>query len=64
MKPSNATALKKRIAPDYFGINFSTLENTVRHDLDQLEIVIRQILADEGTTWQFRSFADLIDASY
>jgi uncharacterized protein with HEPN domain len=50
MKPSNATALKKRIAPDYFGINFSTLENTVRHDLDQLEIVIRQILADEGNT--------------
>jgi uncharacterized protein with HEPN domain len=58
MKPSN------RIAHDYFGIDFATLESTVRHDLDQLEIVIRQILADEGTTWQFRSFADLTNASY
>jgi hypothetical protein len=29
-----------------------------------LEIVIRQILSDEGTTWQFRSFADLENASY
>jgi uncharacterized protein with HEPN domain len=59
-----SVAVRNRIAHDYFGIDFSTLENTVRHDLDQLEIVIRQILADEGTTWQFRSFADLIDASY
>jgi uncharacterized protein with HEPN domain len=53
-----------RIAHDYFGIDFATLESTVRHDLDQLEIVIRQILADEGTTWQFRSFADLTNATY
>ena len=64
MKPNNATALKKRIAHDYFGVDFSILENTVKHDLDQLEIVIRQILSDEGTTWQFRSFADLENASY
>ena len=62
MKPSNAAALKNRIAHDYFGIDFSTLENTVRHDLDQLEIVIRHILSEQGTTWQFRSFADLVDA--
>ena len=53
-----------RIAHDYFGIDFATLESTVRHDLDQLEIVIRQILADEGTSWQFRSFADHTNASY
>jgi len=59
-----SVAVRNRIAHDYFGIDFSTLENTVRHDLDQLEIVIRQILSDEGTTWQFRSFADLSDASY
>ncbi len=64
MKPSNATALKKRIAPDYFGIDFAALESTVRHDLDQFKIVIHQILADEGTTWQFRSFADLTNATY
>ena len=57
-------AVRNRIAHDYFGVDFSILENTVRHDLDQLEIVIRQILSDEGTTWQFRSFADLTDASY
>jgi uncharacterized protein with HEPN domain len=57
-------AVRNRIAHDYFGVDFSILENTVKHDLDQLEIVIRQILSDEGTTWQFRSFADLTDASY
>jgi len=57
-------AVRNRIAHDYFGVDFSILENTVKHDLDQLEIVIRQILSDEGTTWQFRSFADLVDASY
>jgi hypothetical protein len=55
-------AVRNRIAHDYFGVDFSILENTVKHDLDQLEIVIRQILSDEGTTWQFRSFADLVDA--
>ena len=59
-----SVAFRNRIAHDYFGIYFATLESTVRHDLDQLEIVIRQILADEGTTWQFRSFADLTNASY
>jgi len=57
-------AVRNRIAHDYFGVDFSILENTVKHDLDQLEIVIRQILSDEGTTWQFRSFADLENASY
>ena len=57
-------AVRNRIAHDYFGVDFSILENTVKHDLDQLEIVIRQILSDEGTSWQFRSFADLTDASY
>ena len=57
-------AVRNRIAHDYFGVDFSILENTVKHDLDQLEVVIRQILSDEGTTWQFRSFADLTDASY
>ena len=57
-------AVRNRIAHDYFGVDFSILENTVKHDLDQLEIVIRQILSDEGTTWQFRSFADLTHASY
>ena len=57
-------AVRNRIAHDYFGVDFSILENTVKHDLDQLEIVIRQILSDEGTTWQFRSFTDLVDASY
>ena len=57
-------AVRNRIAHDYFGVDFSILENTVKHDLDQLEIVIRQILADEGTTWKFRSFADLTNASY
>jgi uncharacterized protein with HEPN domain len=57
-------AVRNRIAHDYFGVDFSILENTVKHDLDQLEIVIRQILSDEGAAWQFRSFADLTDASY
>ena len=57
-------AVRNRIAHDYFGVDFSILENTVKHDLDQLEIVIRQILSDEGTTWQFRSFAGLENASY
>jgi uncharacterized protein with HEPN domain len=57
-------AVRNRIAHDYFGVDFSILENTVKHDLDQLEIVIRQILSDEGTAWQFGSFADLVDASY
>ena len=57
-------AVRNRIAHDYFGVDFSILENTVKHDLDQLEIVIRQILSDEGTTWQFRSFANLTNASY
>jgi uncharacterized protein with HEPN domain len=59
-----SVAVRNRIAHDYFGIDFSTLENTVRHDLDQLEIVIRHILSEQGTTWQFRSFTDLVDASY
>ena len=59
-----SVAVRNRIAHDYFGVDFSILENTVKHDLDQLEIVIRQILSDEGTTWQFRSFADLENASY
>ena len=58
MKPSN------RSAHDYFGVDFSILENTVKHDLDQLEIVIRQILSDEGTAWQFGSFADRTNATY
>lgn len=57
-------AVRNRIAHDYFGVDFSILENTVKHVLDQLEIVIRQILSDAGTNWQFRSFADLTDASY
>ncbi|CAB4729179.1 unannotated protein [freshwater metagenome] len=64
MKPSDTLLFRNRIVHDYFGVDFSILENTVKHDLDQLEIVIRQILSDEGTTWQFRSFADLTDASY
>jgi uncharacterized protein with HEPN domain len=52
------------LAHRYYELEYEMIEDTVKHDLDQLEIVIRQILADEGTTWQFRSFADLIDASY
>jgi len=40
------------------------IENTVKHDLDQLELVIRQILSEQGSTWQFRSFADRENASY
>ena len=59
-----SVAVRNRIAHDYFGIDFLTLENTVKHDLDQLELVIRQILSEQGSTWQFRSFADLVDASY
>jgi uncharacterized protein with HEPN domain len=57
-------AVRNRIAHDYFGVDFSILENTVKHDLEQLEIVIRHILSEQGTTWQFRSFAYLTDASY
>lgn len=59
-----SVAFRNRIAHDYFGIDFATLENTVRHDLDQLEMVIRQILSDEGTSWQFRSFVEPMNATY
>jgi len=52
------------LAHRYYELEYEMIENTVRHDLDQLEIVIRHILSEQGTTWQFRSFADLENASY
>ena len=64
IRHSEVIGLRNVLAHRYYELEYEMIEGTVKHDLDQLEIVIRQILSDEGTTWQFRSFADLVDASY
>jgi uncharacterized protein with HEPN domain len=64
VRHTEVIGLRNVLAHRYYELEYEMIEDTVKHDLDQLEIVIRQILADEGTTWQFRCFADLIDASY
>jgi uncharacterized protein with HEPN domain len=64
IRHTEVIGLRNVLAHRYYELEYEMIEGTVKHDLDQLEIVIRQILADEGTTWQFRSFADLTNASY
>ena len=64
IRHSEVIGLRNVLAHRYYELEYEMIEGTVKHDLDQLEIVIRQILSDEGTTWQFRSFADLENASY